>query len=297
MSELETGSAAVAGNPAKSVNNVTPPDGGEPVVKVNAPGVNTEGAPDLSWMDALSDEEKAFAGNKAWKTPQHILESYRNLEKHLGAKGRAIPAEDDAEGWNKFYNELGRPEKAEDYKFDLPEEYNPEAVKFYQEAAHKAGMTKKQADAFLMDYMDFENRLREEHAKQLDIKVLAAQQELKQEWGVKYDENLNLALRGAKTLGLEQAEILALESAMGQTKFAKVFQQIGQALCAEDVTPTQTQSGSGGFGVRTPAQAQARIDELLSNPEYSKAYLNGDPHKMREMSALYEQVAAGRGQG
>ena len=85
MSELETGSADVAGNPAESVNNVTPPDGGEPVVKVNAPGVNTDPAPDLSWMDALSDEEKAFAGNKAWKTPQHILESYRNLEKHLGA--------------------------------------------------------------------------------------------------------------------------------------------------------------------------------------------------------------------
>ena len=296
MSELETGSADVAGNPAESVNNVTPPDGGEPVVKVNAPGVNTDPAPDLSWMDALSDEEKAFAGNKAWKTPQHIIESYRNLEKHLGAKVRTVPADDDAEGWNKFYNELGRPETPDGYKFDLPEEYNPALVKFYQEAAHKAGMTKKQADAFLMDYMDFENMAREEQAKQLDVKVLAAQQELKQEWGAKYDENINLALRGAKTLGLEQAEILALESAMGQTKFAKVFQQIGQALCAEDVTPTQTQS-SGGFGVRTPAQAQARIDELLSNPEYSKAYLNGDPHKMREMSALYEQVSAGRGQG
>ena len=85
MSELETGSADVAGNPAESVNNVTPPDGGEPVVKVNAPGVNTDPAPDLSWMDALSDEEKAFAGNKAWKTPQHILESYRNQENHQGA--------------------------------------------------------------------------------------------------------------------------------------------------------------------------------------------------------------------
>lgn len=296
MSELETGSADVAGNPAESVNNVTPPDGGEPVVKVNAPGVNTDPAPDLSWMDALSDEEKAFAGNKAWKTPQHILESYRNLEKHLGAKVRTVPADDDAEGWNKFYNELGRPETPDGYKFDLPEEYNPELVKFYQDSAHKHGLTKKQADGFLMAYMDFENTVREEMAKQQDVKVMAAQQELKQEWGAKYEENLNLALRGAKTLGLEQTEILALESAMGQTKFAKVFQQIGQALCAEDVTPTQTQS-SGGFGVRTPAQAQARIDELLSNPEYSKAYLNGDPHKMREMSALYEQVSAGRGQG
>ena len=297
MSELETGSGAVPGNPAESVNNVTPPEGGEPVVKVNAPGVNTDGAPDLSWMDALSDEEKAFAGNKAWKTPQHILESYRNLEKHLGAKVRTVPADDDAEGWNKFYNELGRPETPDGYKFDLPEEYNPELVKFYQDAAHKHGLTKKQADGFLMAYMDFENTVREEMAKQQDVKVMAAQQELKQEWGAKYEENLNLALRGAKTLGLEQTEILALENAMGQTKFAKVFQQIGQALCAEDGTPTQTQSGGGGFGVRTPAQAQARIDELLGRPDYWEAYSKGDRAKVEEINTLYAQVAAGRGQG
>lgn len=295
MSELETGSADVAGNPAESVNNVTPPDGGEPVVKVNAPGVNTDPAPDLSWMDALSDEEKAFAGNKAWKTPQHILESYRNLEKHLGAKVRTVPADDDAEGWNKFYNELGRPETPDGYKFDLPEEYNPELVKFYQDSAHKHGLTKKQADGFLMAYMDFENTVREEMAKQQDVKVMAAQQELKQEWGAKYEENLNLALRGAKTLGLEQTEILALENAMGQTKFAKVFQQIGQALCAEDGTPTQTQSGGGGFGVRTPAQAQARIDELLGRPDYWEAYSKGDRAKVEEINTLYAQVAQGRG--
>ena len=295
MSELETGSADVAGNPAESVNNVTPPDGGEPVVKVNAPGVNTDPAPDLSWMDALSDEEKAFAGNKAWKTPQHILESYRNLEKHLGAKVRTVPADDDAEGWNKFYNELGRPETPDGYKFDLPEEYNPELVKFYQDAAHKHGLTKKQADGFLMAYMDLENTVREEMAKQQDVKVMAAQQELKQEWGAKYEENLNLALRGAKTLGLEQTEILALENAMGQTKFAKVFQQIGQALCAEDGTPTQTQSGGGGFGVRTPAQAQARIDELLGRPDYWEAYSKGDRAKVEEINTLYAQVAQGRG--
>ena len=246
-------------------------------------------------MDALSDEEKAFAGNKAWKTPQHILESYRNLEKHLGAKVRTVPADDDAEGWNKFYNELGRPETPDGYKFDLPEEYNPELVKFYQDAAHKHGLTKKQADGFLMAYMDFENTVREEMAKQQDVKVMAAQQELKQEWGAKYEENLNLALRGAKTLGLEQTEILALENAMGQTKFAKVFQQIGQALCAEDGTPTQTQSGGGGFGVRTPAQAQARIDELLGRPDYWEAYSKGDRAKVEEINTLYAQVAQGRG--
>lgn len=299
MSEVETGSAVVAGNPAENANTVTQPEsatGGDAGVKVNAPGVDTRPAPDTSWMDALGDDVKGFVANKAWKEPKDVVESYRNLEKMLGAKGRTLPADDDAEGWNKFYNELGRPETPDGYKFDLPEEYNPEAVKFYQTAAHKAGMTKKQADAFLMDYLDFENSVREEHAKQQDTKVFAALQELKQEWGAKYDENLNMAKRGATALGLEQSEILAMESAMGQTKFAKVFQQIGQALCKEDVTPSQTQS-SGGFGVRTPAQAQARIDELMANPEYSKAYLNGDPHNVREMSALFEQVAAGRGQG
>lgn len=295
MSEVETGSAAVAGNPENGNSVTTPEQGAAPAVSVTAPGVNTDPAPDASWLEALDDDIKGFVANKAWKAPKDVVESYRNLEKMLGAKGRTVPADDDAEGWDKFYNELGRPETADGYKFDLPDEYNPELVKFYQDAAHKAGLTKKQADAFLMDYMDFENSVREEHAKQLDVKVLAAQQELKREWGAKYDENLNMAARGAKAIGLEQDEILALESAMGQTKFAKVFQQIGQALCAEDETPVRTQNGGGGFGVMTPAQAQARADELLSRPDYQQAYMNGDKAKVAEINALYAQIAAGRG--
>ena len=297
MSDVETGSVLDAGNPAPA-NPATPPagnDGGEAQVKVNAPGVNTDAPPDLSWLDALGEDGKGFAANKAWKTPGDMLESYRNLEKLVGRKGRDIPEADDAEGWSKFYNELGRPETADGYKFDLPDEYNPELVKFYQDAAHKAGLTKKQADAFLTDYLDFEHAAREEYAKQNASRVDMAKAELRREWGAKFDENLNVALRGANALGLSPDERIALEESMGQAKAARLFERVGRALCSEDGTPNTP--GNSGFGVRTPAAAQARIDELLSRPDYQQAYLNGDKVKAAEIQALYAQVAAGRGQG
>ena len=246
-------------------------------------------------MNELGDELKGFVDNKAWKTPKDMAESYRNLEKLVGQKGKPIPAADDAEGWEKFYNELGRPENPDGYKLDLPQEYNPELVKFFREAAHKSGLNDKQAAAFMERYLDFEHAFMEERVKQVETRVTAAQSELRQEWGAKYDANINLAKRGADALGLEQQEILALEESMGQTKFARMFQRIGLALCGEDTTPNV--QGNSGFGVRTPAQAQARVDELLGRPDYAKAYMDGDKTKMAEINALYEQIAAGRGQG
>lgn len=295
MSDVETGSVLDTGNPAQA-NPATPPaESGEAQVKVNAPGVDNAPPPDLSWLENLDDDGKGFVANKAWKTPKDVVESYRNLEKLVGRKGRDIPEADDAEGWNKFYNELGRPETADGYKFDLPDEYNPELVKFYQEAAHKAGLTKKQADAFLMDYMDFEHAAREEYAKQNASRVDMGVAELKREWGAKFDENLNVALRGANALGLSKDERIALEESMGQAKAARLFERVGRALCSEDGTPNTP--GNSGFGVRTPAEAQARIDELLSRPDYRQAYMDGDKAKEAEISALYAQVAAGRGQG
>ena len=296
MSDVIPGSVLDAGNPG-TANPATPSAGGEaPPVKVNAPGVDTAPPPDLSWLEGLDDDGKGFVANKAWKGPKDVVESYRNLEKLVGKKGRDIPEADDVAGWDKFYNELGRPETADGYKFDLPEEYSPELVKFYQDAAHKAGLTKKQADAFLCDYLDFEHAAREEYAKQNQSRVDMATAELKREWGAKYDENLNMALRGAQALELGKEERIALEEAMGQAKAARLFEKVGRALCGEDETPAQTQ-GSGGFGVRTPAAAQARIDELLSRPDYRQAYMDGDKAKEAEISALYAQVAAGRGQG
>lgn len=283
-----------SGNPA--ANPSPAPEDGTPPVTVTASGVNTDPPPDTGWLDALPEELKGFAQNKAWKSPEHAVESYRNLEKMMGQKTRAVPADDDAAGWEKFYNDMGRPEKPADYKFDLPSEYNPDLVDFFSNAAHKVGLSKKQADAFLEQYLDFENAFRVERGKQQDTRVAAAQGELRQEWGAKYDENINLAARGAKAVGLEQAEQLALEDAMGQAQFAKVFQRIGLALCGEDNTPNNVQGGRG-FGVLTPAAAQARVDELFSRPDYMQAYLAGDKAKKDEITALYEQIAAGRGQG
>lgn len=266
-------------------------DGPIKVVNGNA----TPPAPNLTWMDGLPEEMKGFVQNKGWQSPQHIAESYRNLEKMIGQKGQPIPADDDAEGWNKFYNSLGRPEKAADYKFDLPAEYNPELVNFFSQAAHKVGLSKKQADAFLEGYLDFENSFREEAVKRQEINISAAQGALKQEWGNKYQENINLAARAVTAIGLDKTAQIALEESMGQAAFAKVFQKIGEAICSEDSTPSNTQVG--GFGPITPAAAQARKDELMSREDWVTSYMNGDAHKVREMDELNKAIIAGRPKG
>ena len=304
MSDVETGSVLDAGNP-ESVNPATPAAAArpEPLIKVRASGLSTasasasaasgaSAAAAAAWLEGLDDDGKNFVANKAWKTPKDAVESYRNLEKLVGRKVRDIPAEGDAEGWSQFYNELGRPETPAGYEFDLPDDYKPELVKFYQDAAHKAGLTKRQADAFLCNYLDYEHAFCEAQARQKEADIHSAAEELKREWGARYNENLNMALRGAEALGLGKAERIALEESMGQAKAARLFERIARALCTEDGTPHTP--GNVAFGLRTPAQAQARIDELLSRPDYQASYMNGDKHKVAEIQALYEQVVAGR---
>ena len=257
MSEID-GSAQVAGNPA----NAGAGEGGAPAAAVT------------DWTAGLDPDVKEFVGVKGWKEPKAVVESYRNLEKIVGADKIVVPKADapDAE-WNAVWDKLGRPKTPDEYGFKAPDGfpeglYSADAAKEYAQAAHKAGLTAKQAAA-IHDWFagktvaDFQTgtKAAEEAKAALDA-------ELRKEWGQAYDGKLELARRAAAAFGSKEA-LDALDERMGGAAMVKMWATIGEKM-GED---TLLQGSGGGFGM-TPAQGKAEISRLHADGEFMKAYMD-----------------------
>jgi len=88
--------------------------------ETNIEELASSGADNGGWADSLPDDLRQVVLNKGWREPSDALKSYRHLEEFLGAEksGRGIvlpKSEDDAEGYARLYQALGRPESAGDY--------------------------------------------------------------------------------------------------------------------------------------------------------------------------------------
>ena len=133
-----------------------------------------------------------------YKTVGEVIKGYNEAQKLIGAKGVIVPGDNaKPEDIDKFYNTLGRPEKADGYKLDQIDNVhekirgNTDIEKNFRAMAHKLGLTQKQASAMYKDYVGGVSQ----GLTKKDEESLAARQkaeaDLRQEWGGEYDNNMN----------------------------------------------------------------------------------------------------------
>ena len=82
--------------------------------------------PDSTFGDMSKAPEgvRDFVAKKGFKSLEEQTAAHIELEGMLGQRDRMIvipESRDDKEGWGKVYDKLGRPAKAEDYKFEVRE--------------------------------------------------------------------------------------------------------------------------------------------------------------------------------
>ncbi len=120
---------------------------------------------------------------------------------------------------------------------------------------------------------------------------VAALATLRSEWGGAAAEREELARRGlsafGKQAGMEDADLVKLENAIGTVKMLKLFSEVGK-LTAE----SSFRGGSGQAFTMTKDEAQAKVNALKADPAWSKAYLSGDKNKAAEMTQLMEIISA-----
>ncbi len=273
-----------AAAPAAAAPPTTPP--------VEPPSPSPQGAtpePSGKWYEQFEDADlRGYIENKAWQTPKELAEGYRNLEKLLGANRLPMPKDEaDKEGWERVYNNLGRPNKADDYKLPVPEGSDPAFAQGAQAMFHELGLNTRQAQA-LAEWFNGESQ--QAAAAQAQAQEARAAQELggvKSEWGAAWEENVALGQRAVREFGLAP-HLDKLESAIGAAELMKLAARIGRGL-----TEHTFESGKDtqGFGM-TPTAAQARITALKSDREFIAKYLGGDAAAKGEMDRLHRLAFA-----
>lgn len=210
--------------------------------------------------------------------------------KQVASTRLVVPgAEATDEDWNKTFDALGRPAKAEDYDlgFDpLPDDAGDEVKAEraametrYKEAAHGLGLTPKQAaNLAKLDVQRIEAAQTEFYAKgEADLTAL------KTEMGAEYAPKAEAAKALYKQLFPDDPGFAdALDQKVGSAGLMKGFMKLA-GLMGEHV---RVDGGGGQFGA--PAEAQKTLDAKMADKSWRQKYKDGDTETVAEYNRLLE---------
>jgi hypothetical protein len=244
------------------------------------------------WLEGADAETQAWAQQWGHESPMHVVKALRGMERLKGAAANElvrIPKAEDAEAMAKLWTQLGRPEKPDGY--ELPERPPTEGMIDLRPAllplAHEAGLTQRQVQMLEPALTKVLGELGAQEQEKLEAQRVGDEQALKREWGQAYEQNLEVADRGAEALGLEQAEVQALARSLGPGKAIRILHRIGKGL--GEHTFVDGEGRPGGFAF-TPASAQAEIARLKTDEKFQAALADRSHPGYRDAKARERQL-------
>jgi hypothetical protein len=265
--------AIVETEPAESTSTSVPTGGGQ--IAMPAAGAD--------WTATLPEDARGFVKNKGWGQPADLLDSYRHLERMVGAEHIALPRDEgDQANWERVWNRLGRPEKPEGYKLAMPEKGGDKVLaKAFAARAHELGLTAKQARGLTEWWNKTATGGVERAERQRQAREAGELGALQDELGSAFDGEAAAARRAATLFGFDAATLTEIEGAIGTAAMIRRFMAIGRAL-GED----RIEGGADtGFSPSVEA-ARARIEGLKADAAWTKRYLGGDEAAKAEMQRL-----------
>lgn len=194
-----------------------------------------------------------------------------------------------------FFKSLGMPDEPGAYQLDEIEGFHPDekALGALQAHAHKAGLTQDQFKEFVASLAAEEVEANSQRSEQRNSDMTA----LRQEWGAAFDDRVD-AVRGfLSQMGAPESIVAAEKADAFTASDYKWFHDMRERMGVGEGTPA---GENGGQPARmTPAEAQAKIDEIRSNPEhpYNNTTASHDARvrARQQMQALYEMLPGGQG--
>ncbi len=251
--------------------------------------------PNAPWMSKLSVEDRAFLENKKFLEPEQLLNSYKNLEKHVGVSEDRLlkipERSDDVEGWKKIHKKLGVPETPDEY--ELPDAMGGDAdlTKWARESFHKNGIPKETGKKLVQEFDALLNTKKTELQKQEDAKFDTEHNSLKKDWGLAYEQNLNTAKSVVAKLkaqnDITDDMIKGMEKGMGFANTLKHFHNLGTKMSEHKFVPGM--DSATGKPILSPEAAKQQLDNFR-NTETFKRLMKGDPVAREEHQALIRQA-------
>ena len=245
-----------------------------------------------SWKEAISQEFRNDPNIEKFTEIDALAKSYINATKMIGQDKVAVPNKNSTEDqWNEVYNKLGRPESPDKYSLDVKSDVVPldnGAVKQFAENAHKLGLSNKQAQGVLEFYKNSMEGTAQQSKVDTETAQVQAEQELRQEWGREFENNVKKA--GALAKANINSDILDLELKSGirvgdHPELIKGFAKIASMMSEDKIVSPESDSASKS------ADIESEISTITNNtdgPYWNKQHPDHDKvvqqvYTLREM--------------
>jgi len=239
------------------------------------------------WRASLPPELQANESLTRFKDVGGLVKSYIDMEKFVSSTGRVPKDDSDTESWNSYYKHWGRPEKPE-YKLpDLPKEYQlDDAFKGnIQKFAHDMGLNQKQFNQMINWGLQQSQGIFESQQKLRASEL----NDLKSEWGFRYDTNRDRAHKTVAMLVNYQRDhpfVKWLESTGNDDNptVLRFFHDLSNRLGEDNFVDEQSRKEAGDRDT-----AAKRIREIMADTT-GPYFKEGDiRHKdaVEEMARLY----------
>ena len=245
-----------------------------------------------SWKEAISEEFRQDPNIEKFTEIDALAKSYINATKMIGQDKVAVPNKNSTEDqWNEVYDKLGRPESPDKYSLDVKSDVVPldnGAVKQFAENAHKLGLSNKQAQGVLEFYKNSMEGTAQQSKVDTETAQVQAEQELRQEWGREFENNVKKA--GALAKANINSDILDLELKSGirvgdHPELIKGFAKIASMMSEDKIVSPESDSASKS------ADIESEISTITNNtdgPYWNKGHPDHDKvvqqvYTLREM--------------
>ena len=251
----------------------------------NTPEVSTD------WKASLSDEVRADKSLENIKDIESLAKSYVHAQKLVGADKIPVPNKYATEkDWDAVYEKLGRPQSADGYKYQLPENQKVDeaALKTFSAQAHKLGLLPTQAQGVVNFYNEMIGKQTADAESTATTQREKAQAELKTEWGQAYDQKLQKANavvasvfpKGIMSMNLEDGTKIGDHPAV-----IKAFAALADKMGEDDIVQ------ASGPTYLTPKELDKQIGSLTADPQSAYWQKNHPNHAeaVKEVEQLFEK--------
>ena len=251
----------------------------------------------------LDADAKSVVDAHQWENPGSLVKSYSNLLKMQGVPAdRLLKMPNDKstpEEWKEYHTKIGVPATPADYKLPVPEgdkgEFAREAAKWFHDAGIPAGAATKVATAWnekVKAGMEAAtNQRKADTEKQMG--------ELKTEWGVDFDKNVEMVNNAGKQFGMNEQQLDALKYALGYKGAMQFMKNIGAKVGSEPdfIAPDKTGSTGDINANMSAEQAQAKLTQLKGDKAFQQMYMSKDPKTRKDARDTVDRLSRLAGPG
>ena len=233
-----------------------------------------------SWKDSISEAYRNDPNIEKFTEIDALAKSYINATRMIGQDKISVPNKNSTEEvWEEAYTKLGRPETPDQYNLNIKSDVvqmDDSAIKSFAEQSHKLGLNNKQAEGILDFYKNNMEGIAQQSKIDTETAQAQAEQQLRQEWGKTFEENVKKAGAIAKAnLGVEVLDMQLKDGTRlgDHPEVIKGFAKIANMMSEDKIVSTESENVDQGKDIETEI---SKIMNDRSGPYWNKGHPDHD---------------------